>query len=99
MWVFNKLVGKLIPGRCEVFIVLGMSAQRSRKLSSTCCTSGDRKYPMTRRLPVLISTETAMPGLKLTGVPSTPFGGAVMQRCALRSGAGVQSVIQLRVNI
>ena len=51
--------------------ILRHTAQRSRKLSSACCISGDKKYSITRRLPVLISTDTAIPGLKDTGVPST----------------------------
>ena len=46
-------------------------AQRSRRLSSACCSSGLRKYSMTRRRPVFTSTVTAMPGDSWTTLPST----------------------------
>jgi len=43
----------------------------SRKLSCTDFSNGLSRYSMTRRLPVLISTVTAIPGERGTCLPST----------------------------
>lgn len=44
---------------------------RSRRLSLETCISGLRKYSITRRLPVLTSTVTAIPGVSRTFLFST----------------------------
>jgi len=44
---------------------------RSRKLSLVTCISGLRKYSITRRVPILTSTVTAMPGVRRTVLFST----------------------------
>ena len=54
-----------------LFLEFGLSRYRSRKLSLECCRRGVRKYSITRRLPVLISTVTAIPGVRSTILFST----------------------------
>ena len=49
---------------------------RSRKLSLETCVSGLRKYSITRRVPVLTSTVTAMPGVSRTVLFSTRRGSS-----------------------
>src|SRR6188508_850513 len=44
---------------------------RSRRLSFTDLRRGLRRYSISRRFPVLISTVTAMPGERFTCLPST----------------------------
>jgi hypothetical protein len=54
----------------------GHCLHRSRKLSLPRCSSGLRKYSITRRLPVLISTPTAMPAARWPRASSMAWGSS-----------------------
>jgi hypothetical protein len=56
--------------KIKIYLLYQYLIHRSLRLSLTDFSKGLRRYSITRRWPVLISTVTAMPGDRLTCLPS-----------------------------